>query len=98
MRNKVIYLVNVVFTQDEIKQTVRTETLKQVFAGVESVGQSEWQACGQQGLKPECRFIVFEHEYSGQDEVIYDSVRYRIYRTYKRDNEEIELYAERITE
>lgn len=52
-------------------------------------------SAGQMGFKPELRFKVWRSEYSGENIVKYNDVRYSIYRTFEAEDGRIELYAER---
>ena len=60
-----------------------TESTREVFAHVESVGRNEFFAAGQQGLRPELRITVFAAEYQGEQLCELDGVRYSVYRTYR---------------
>lgn len=80
---------------DSIGQIIQQEEKTSVFADVESISQSEFLAAGQNGHKPELRFLVWRADYSGQQYVDYNGKRYSIYRTYEAINGRIELYAEK---
>ena len=56
-----------------------------VFGRIESVGQSEFFAAAQNGLKP---------QYNDQPIVIVNDKRYSVYRTYNRTDQKIELYLD----
>ena len=90
-----ISLVTKTYSIDSIGQRVETRSLKEVFALVESASQSEFFNGGQNGLRPEFKFTVLINEYGGQDTVMYKSVEYDIYRTYRRTDGRIELYAQK---
>ena len=62
------------------------------FARIESVGQSEFFAAAQNGLKPQFKATLWEHDYDGQPIVILGGRRYSVYRTYIRTDQKIELY------
>ena len=90
-----ISLVTKTYTADSIGQRKETRTTTDVFALVESASQSEFFNGGQNGLRPEFKFTVLLNEYIGQETLIYKSVEYTIYRTYRRDDGRIELYTQR---
>ena len=71
-----------------------TETSKEVYVGVESVTGTEWFEGGRNGLNPQYRFTMFQFDYNGEKIIEYSNVRYTIYRTYIKNNDQIELYAE----
>ena len=57
--------------------------------------QSEFFAAGRNGLRPQMRLKVFAEDYRQEELVEVDGARYRIYRTYLGDNEQLELYLEK---
>ena len=73
----------------------RTVTEKDVYARVESVSASEFFDGGQNGLKPEYRFIVSAWEYEDEEALVYQGRVYSVYRKYRRTLDRVELYAER---
>ena len=88
-----ITLVSRDFTIDEIGRQIGTETLTNVYAQVSSVYGAEWHKAGQNGIKPQFQFTVFEYDYHGEEILIYEGVEYGIYRTYMTKNEKMELYV-----
>lgn len=90
-----ISLVTKTYTVDSIGQRVETRSTKDVFALVESASQSEFFNGGQNGLRPDYKFTVWLNEYNGQETLIYKSVEYDIYRTYRRKDGRIELHSQR---
>lgn len=94
-RSDVISLISVSYAKDKIGQQVPAEHAKQVFCAVQSVSVSEFSSAGQLGLRPEYKFTLFAYDYDGQPLVDYCGNRYAVYRTYRAQNEQIELYCER---
>lgn len=94
-RSTPINLITETLTQNEIGEWIPTETKKAVFANVKNVTSTEFFNAGQVGLNPEYRFVMFFGDYSGEEIVEFNSVRYHIYRVYKSGTDTIELYAER---
>lgn len=90
-----ISLVTKAYSVDSIGQRVETRSTKEIFALVESASQSEFFNGGQNGLRPEYKFTVLLNEYGGQETLIYKSVEYDIYRTYRRNDGRIELHTQR---
>ena len=94
MNDCVIKLIGEVVTTNTEGIQVRTKTKAAVFAQVTSVSSTEFHEAGRNGLKPEFRFTMFAHDYSGQKELTYNNQAYSIYRTYLKSTDQIELYVE----
>lgn len=90
----VINLVSQTITIDTLGNEVATESTKNVYCEVNSITQSEFFAAADTELNPEYRFTVFFGDYNGEDIVVYNGVRYSVYRTY-RTGDYMELYTER---
>ena len=74
-----------------------TETQKQVFCSVRSVGMTEAYQAMSNGLHPQFVFVLSDYaDYGGEKVAIYNGKRYRIIRTY-RQNQGIELTVEEVT-
>lgn len=94
-RNDVMNLIAVERTQDAIGQYIDTETSREVFCSVQSVTANEFFSAGQNGIDAQYKFTMFSHDYNGEELVEYRGVRYAIYRTYRKKEDLIELYAEK---
>jgi hypothetical protein len=94
-RSEVCYLISQTHTRDANGIMQPTETSTQVFCDVQSVSASEWFEGGRSGLNPELRFTLFEGDYSGQEIVKFNNVRYAVYRTYRAKHNNIELYVQK---
>ena len=93
-KHDVIYLLEPATRVNEIGQRVPGEyTEKEVFAKKTSVSQSEFFTAGQNGLRPDCMFLVYTFEYGGELYVKHNGIVYTIYRTYV-NGDNIELYCE----
>ena len=90
-----IYLQTIAYTVDSIGQRKETATEKAVFALVESISMSEFFQAGEIGLKPDYKFTIWLTEYNGQENLRYKSDLYSIYRTYRRKDGRVELYAQK---
>lgn len=76
----------------------RTETQRRVLATVESVGMKESYEARAFGLNPEIKFcLALGLEYQGEKHLVYNSVRYRVIRTYLK-GDGLELICERDVE
>ena len=87
-------LITETITTDENDYITTTETQKEVFCEVTSVSRSEFFSAQKAGLSPSFTFRVAAVEYEGEKLIEYRGERYRIYRTYLRFDDTIELYAE----
>lgn len=74
-----------------------SETSRQVFCSVRSVGMTEAYTALSNGLNPQFVFVLSDYEdYQGEKICSYNGTRYRIVRTY-RNNQQIELTVEEAT-
>lgn len=94
-RSDVLTLVSKTYTTDAFGVQRVSETTREVFCDVSNVTRTEWSEGGRLGLNPELRFTMFFYDYAGEDTCIYNGVRYSIYRTYRGQDDTIELYLER---
>mgnify|MGYP006988855572 CR=1 FL=1 len=94
-RSDIMRLISVSYSTDGIGQKVPEETSREVFCDVKSVGQREWFEAGRNGLKAVYQVSMFAADYKGEEICEYGGTRYGIYRTYRANQESIELYLER---
>lgn len=72
------------------------ETERTVYCDVMSVGMRETYAAMASGYAPEIKLVLSDYaEYDGERKCRFEGVRYRILRTYIRDDMAIELVLER---
>ena len=93
----IAYLVTQTYKEDAIKQRIPVEgEPKEIFVTEESISRNEFYSAGSNGLRAELVLITPAINYEGEREIIYNDIRYSIYRTYKKkDSDEIELYLGR---
>ena len=96
-RSDVLTLISQTYTQDENGVQRASESARNVFCNVSSVTRAEWTDGGRLGLNPELRFVMFAYDYAGEELCEYHGVRYTVYRTYRAEDDSIELYVERRT-
>ncbi len=90
--NDVITLVKKKYLPDETGELVSVQTSRDVFAKVESIGMKEFYEAMAQGLKPEIRFVIFDHlDYQGERTVEYLGNTFTVIRTYRKNLTSIEL-------
>lgn len=93
-----IKLLTKTYTTDSMGQRTYTTIEKEVFATLSSISRAEWTSysqSGRQGLVPAYVASVFFGDYNGENECVYEGQIYGIYRTYQRDDEQVELYLEK---
>lgn len=93
-----IKLLTKTYSTDSMGQKTYTTKDREVFATLTSISRAEWVSysqTGRQGLVPAYVATVFMGDYEGENECIYDGKTYGIYRTYERDDEQVELYLEK---
>ena len=96
MYNDVIVLLTITKTVSNIGDIVETETRKEVFAKVKSIGMKETYESMAVGLKPEYTFVLADYyDYDNQQDVEYGGVKYKVLRTYKKDTNELEIVVTR---
>lgn len=83
------------YTVDEYGNYTKTEKRKTVYCDLRSVTRSEFYSSAQAGLSPSDVFIINAFEYSGESEVELMGERFSVIRTYKTDEELIELTCEK---
>lgn len=97
MFKDIIYLLSEsTSTENDLGDDITPEVEIKRFANKKSVRQSEFYQAHQTGIKPVVMFEIKEAGYSDQEFLKYNSVRYKITRTYTTKNECIELVCEKV--
>jgi phage head-tail adaptor, putative, SPP1 family len=75
---------------------VITETVRNVFCGVRSIGMKEFYQAHTTGLQPEIAFVLADYlDYNGESIVEYKGHRYHILRTFHNGQRlELTCYTE----
>lgn len=74
-------------------QPTYTTTIRTVYARAESVSRDEFFEAGQAGILASWLFIMNPVDYQNELLVSYEGRTFRIYRTYRRAMDELEIYA-----
>lgn len=93
-----INLLTKTYTTDDMGQKIYTTKQRTVFATLTSISRAEWTSysqTGRQGLVPAYVATIFMGDYEGESQCVYNGQTYGIYRTYERDDEQVELYLEK---
>ena len=94
--NEILTLITATQTADEYGDMVTTETTREVFAKLGSIGMKEFYQAQAVGLQPELKFVLADYlDYNGETLVGYNGQRYRVLRTYRAGQElELTVYRE----
>ena len=94
--NEILTLIMATQQPDEYGDLTVTETTREVFAKMGSIGQKEFYQAHAVGLQPELKFILADYlDYNGETLVQYNGQRYRVLRTYRAGQElELTVYRE----
>lgn len=94
--NDVITLIQQNRSVDDYGDPVITDTARDVFAKLGSIGQKEFYQAHAVGLQPEIKFVLADYlDYDGEEIVQHNGQRYRVLRTYRKGQElEITVYRE----
>lgn len=93
IRAEVISLVSETPEAHGVFATI-SETSRDVFAEIRSVGYNEFYAAKSAGIEPSIVFVLQDYmEYNGEKVVLFDSKRFRVVRTYT-NGQTIELTCE----
>lgn len=97
----VIKLIATTYTYDKYGNRIKTETERQVFCQVRSIGRNEFYQAAQNNLHPEFVFVLSHYkDYQGETKIRYtpwgDTERtYSVIRTYRQgDSDELEIVVE----
>lgn len=97
MYDAIIYLVKKKDTKtvDEYGDKVFKDELREIYAEVMSVRQSEFYQAQTAGYKPEIVFKIADYlDYENESEVIHEKMRYKVLRIYRKGVElEITCYG-----
>lgn len=91
---KLIYETEV---RGQLGQHTGTETERTVPCTVKSITRQEWQMAGQAGFAPVAVAVIFAGNYKGETTAVLEGQKYAIYRTFERDDEQLELYLQEET-
>ena len=94
--DEVLTLIKTAQQVDEYGDPVTTETRREVFARLSSIGQKEFYQAQAVGLQPELKFILADYlDYEDEALVEHAGKRYRVLRTYRAGQElELTVYRE----
>ena len=93
--NEILTLLQQTRGVDEFGDPTTTETRRNVFVRLGSIGQKEFYQAHAVGLQPELKFIMADYlDYNGEMLVEYNGQRFRVLRIF-RSGQELELVCYR---
>ena len=93
--NDVLTLIKRTPGKDSTNKPTITETKRNVFCGVRSIGRSEFYQSYAVDVHPEATFVLADYlDYGGETMCEHNGQRYRVLRTYRK-GQELELTVER---
>lgn len=93
MIDSVITLIKKSYTRNSDGALEETESSRDVFCEVSSIGRNEFYSAAQAGLDVQLVFRTNPVNYEEEDTLEYDGQRYSITRTYKASLDTLEIYA-----
>ena len=95
MRSEIIFFLNLV-PGEELDECgdpkIQEQKSDMIFAEIKSIGMKEFYQAQTAGSKPEIKFIITDYmDYQGQEYLIHDNIRYKVLRTYRTGNNELEI-------
>ena len=98
MRADVIDLIKETASAHGVHDSV-TEAARTVYCTVRSVSRSEYYNALNAGIQPEYVFhLALADDYEGEHFVRYKGLKYRVIRTYRAEDDSIEITCERSDE
>ena len=77
---------------DDYGDSVLSEVKQNVYAECRSISQTEFYQAQTAGFKPEIKFVLTtSRDYNGQEEIIFNGIRYKVLKTYIPPNDSIEI-------
>ena len=90
--NDILILVGRIFDDDG---NVTSETRREVFCKLESIGRTEFYQAQATDLRPELVFVLADYlDYEDEFLCIYGDIWYRVIRTYRK-GQELEIIVQR---
>jgi len=90
-RDKQIVLLDIVPNPDSAFEPPIETHEHAVLATENSITRSEFYFAASTDFNPEISFTVWLSDYHGESHLIYNQIRYTIFRTFKRNEKEIDV-------
>lgn len=96
MRTEELILVKKTYIPDAIGNEIEATIERVVFCEVKSISRTEFYQAAQANLKPRAAFIIYGFEYDNEDTVIYNGIKYKVIKSYKINENDLELTCEKV--
>lgn len=90
----VCFLISKTYTKDNLKQQIEVDEERQIFCSVIGTSRQEFFNSGENGMKQLKTIVVDSDEYDGETALLFNNIKYTIYRHFMRDDGFTELYCE----
>lgn len=96
MRTDELILIKNTFENDSIGNQIEKNEESIVFCEVKSISRTEFYQAAQSGMKPGAAFIIYGFEYDNQEFVRHNGIKYKVIKTYKINDNDLELTCEKV--
>lgn len=91
--NRRVNLIKETYSVGSYGQVLTSETSKSIYGLLNPITRTEWDTAGRAGYEADFRLDVYTFEYQGEKIVEVDGIRYGVYRSFIRINDDrTELY------
>lgn len=94
---EIIYLLSKVYSQDTVGNQTFVIVEKMVYAKKNNVSTKEFYSAVEVGITPTYEFQIRKTNYSGQDEIKFNNIKYHVIRTIDKSITDIVLVVEKKT-
>lgn len=92
-KSDIITLETPKYRLDGLNQNIPDGVItRDIFCNIKDVTRTEWAAAAQGGFRAAYCVTIWADEYQRETVAILNGVRYAIYRTYRPNSEDMELY------
>ncbi|MGN8648318.1 phage head closure protein [Gracilibacillus sp. HCP3S3_G5_1] len=91
-----VTLIKETIEYDKVKNPIPVETPTTILCDAKSITRSEFYNASINDMKPEIAFTIHNFEYVKQKLVEFEGERYTVIRTYRIDNEYMELTCQKV--
>ena len=85
-------LISETYSKSATGEFTAVENCREVLCTVSSINRAEFFEAGRSGLNPEIMLTVSWLDYEGEKLAEFRGERYAVYRSFRADDEKIELY------
>lgn len=94
--DKILYFLTETSEINRLGNTITINKKRKVFCSEKSIGQKEFYTAQMAGLEPKYTLVVKPYEYLGEKLVEFNSIQFKILKTYMKNSTELELTLESV--